>query len=256
MGEPLPEKPLGIGLQVRPVQREVFEPQPGIKIPAFVIRPGPDGALPEAGVLVAVDDRGKEALASDPLVIEAVRRGWMVWAIDPRGIGELDTGKPGWVFAVSLLLGENFVWRQGWDIRRVVELADNMSTHNAALYARGHNAALAATYAVATLSDSVLQWAVLRDGFVSYRQFIDRPASMAASFRLQMSDVREQRTTAFDREIPHAYFPFGVLEVTDLPRLLDEAGVKTVLIDPIDGDWQRLSSGRLTTMDGFLRSDW
>src|SRR5262249_10284179 len=160
----------------------------------------------DKGVLVAVDDRGKEGLASDPLVAEAIRkRGWQLWAIDPRGVGELETPKSGWAFAVSLLLGENFVWRQGWDIRRILELAS--ATHRVALYARGHNAALAATYAIA--QGAAPDWAVLREGFVSFRQFYDRPRSLEASFALQADDIREQRKTAFDREIPHEYFPFG-----------------------------------------------
>ena len=264
MGGDPPEARMGFGLQVRKVQREVFETQPGIEIPAFVLRPGPDGAAPENGILVAVDDRGKETLASDPLVAEAERRGWMVWGIDPRGIGELAIDKPGWAFAVSLLLGESFVWRQGSDIRRIVELASHGPTHRVALYARGHNAALAATYAAASAQGSAPEWAVLREGFLSYRQFIERPQSLAASFRLLPTDVRDQRTTSFDREIPHAYFPFGALEAIDLPSLLTTAKAKTILIDPIHGDWRPARPheipaslrSRLTTIDEFLRSDW
>src|SRR2546428_5989340 len=68
---------------------------------------------------------GKETNATVlTLVAEAVRkRGWQLWAIDPRGIGELETPKSGRAFTVSLLRGENFVWRQGWDIRRILDLA-------------------------------------------------------------------------------------------------------------------------------------
>ena len=42
--------------------------------------------------------------------------------VDPRGIGESATDKAGWVFAVSLLLGENFVGRQAWDVVRVIDV--------------------------------------------------------------------------------------------------------------------------------------
>ena len=139
-----------------------------------------------------------------------------------------------------------------------------MPTHNVALYARGHNAALAAVHALAGVDDSVLQWAVLRNGFVSYRHFVERPQSLAASFRLQATDNREQRTTAFDREIPYSYFPFGVLEVTDLPQLIAASRVKTILMEPIDGDWQPLSvsavpaelRSRVTTVEEYLRAKW
>jgi hypothetical protein len=54
------------------------------------------------GVLVCVDDRGKEALAADPIVWRAFRRGWAVCGIDPRGTGESASSKKGWTFAVSL----------------------------------------------------------------------------------------------------------------------------------------------------------
>ena len=134
---------------------------------------------------MAVDDRGKEPLAADPLVKEALRRNWMVWAADPRGIGELALTKPGWAFAVSLLLGENFVWRQAWDIRRVLTLAaETPRSRPVALYARGHNAALAAGYAATAMGGPVPAWTVLREGFTSFRHFYRRPRSLEASYRL------------------------------------------------------------------------
>ena len=91
------------------LQRLVIPTEPGITVPAFLLRPPGE----PRGVVVAVDDRGKEVLASDPVVLEAFERNWAVCGIDPRGIGELATTKPGWVFAVSLLLGENFVGPPG-----------------------------------------------------------------------------------------------------------------------------------------------
>ena len=101
---------------------------------------------------MAVDDRGKEALASDPVVEKAHDRGWAVCGVDPRGIGESATDKTGWVFAVSLLLGENFVGRQAWDLGRVLEALGRPGAFPGkpiGLYARGPNACLAATYAIA-----------------------------------------------------------------------------------------------------------
>ena len=102
------------------------------------------------------------------------------------------------------------------------------------IYARGHNSALAATYAVAAETD--LNCFILRDGFLSYRQFIERPKSLAASYRLLGED--KDRTTAFDREIPFAYVPFGALRAFDLSELLSRG--YGLIVDPIDGDWDRM----------------
>jgi dienelactone hydrolase len=268
MGEMPRPVPMSFGLRptLKP-QRVIFETEAGIHVPTFVIRPGPQAGSPENGTLVAVDDRGKEALVSDPLILEAMNRHWTIWAIDPRGIGELAIPKSGWAFAVSLLLGENFVWRQGWDIRRIVEfVAQGSITHRVALSARGHNAALAAAYAVGTTQSAAPEWAVLRGGFVSFRQFFERPRSLEASFRLQRDDVREQRKTAFDQEIPHDYFAFGMLQAADLPQLLGGAKARTFIIDPINGDWEAMGLQqartmlpdrvRLTTVEEFVRGDW
>ena len=234
----------------RGVARALFQVQPGITIPAFELR-AEYGQ--RAGILVALDDRGKEALADDPIVAEAYRRGWMVWGIDPRGIGELETPKSGWAFAVSLLLGENFVWRQGWDINRVLEQALLSAPHERALYARGPNATLAATYALATLAEPPA-WTVLREGFSSYRDFIDRPRSLEASYRLVGDDVREQRKTAYDREIPHEFFPFRAFESPDLPQIRAGSGSKIYVIDPINGDWERTAGN--STLDAFVKAKW
>ncbi len=255
---------LTVRLEPRGIQRVVLATEPGIDVPAVVWRPEPPGSAPESGVLVAVDDRGKEALAADPIVDEALRRRWMVWAADPRGIGELALEQPGWAFAVSLLLGENFVWRQGWDIRRVAEAAADSGRRKVGLYARGHNATLAATYAMAAGSGRAPAWALLRGGFVSFRQFFERPGSLAASYRLLPADDRTQRRAAFDEEIPHAYFPFGALEAFDLPQLLTGARTQVSLVEPINGDWQTIGRNdvpaplrdRVTTMERFLGADW
>jgi len=182
------------------------------------------------GVVVAVDDGGKEALASDPVVLSAVRQGWTVWLVDPRGIGETALSKPGWVFAVSLLLGENFVERQGADLAGAIQEA-----RAAGLYARGHNATLAAAYALARRPSS-LRWFILRDGFVSFHQFIDRPDSMRASYVLRDRDPSEPGR--YDREIPYHYFPFAALGAFDIPDLLAAGPAKGLVVNPIDGDWK------------------
>ena len=222
------------------VQRLSIPSEPGLTVPAFLIKPDGD----TRGVLVALDDRGKEAIASDPITRDTLARGWAVCGIDPRGIGESATDKKGWVYAVSLLLGENFVGRQAFDIGRVLEALaapDAFPGKAFALAARGHDSSLAATYAIA--ADSArrrprLHWYLLRDGFLSYRSFIERPRSSRESYRLMPED--RDRTTAFDREIPAAYFVFDALRSFDLPQLLASSRADGLIVNPLDGDWGRL----------------
>ena len=153
-------------------------------------------------------------------------RGWAVCGVDPRGIGESATTKTGWVFAVSLLLGENFVGRQAYDVSRVIQALDTTGAFPGkpiGLYARGQNASLMAIYAIAhdgrgEPGRTRLAWYLLRDGFLSYRAFFERPNALRDSFRLMPADGN--RTTSFDREIPATFFVFDGLRHGDLPQFL------------------------------------
>jgi hypothetical protein len=55
---------------------------------------------------------------------------------------------------------------------------------------------------------------------------------------LQKEDIREQRKTGFDHEIPHEYFMFDGLNRSDLPVLLSKSKAKISIVDPINGDWE------------------
>ncbi|MFI5455699.1 MAG: alpha/beta hydrolase family protein [Isosphaerales bacterium] len=124
------------------LERLLIPSEAGLDVPAFLLRPAGE----VRGLVVALDDRGKEVLASDPVVREAHARGWAVCGVDPRGIGELAVDKPGWVFAVSLLLGENFIGRQAWDVGRVLEALGApgaLPGKPIGLYARGQDACVA-----------------------------------------------------------------------------------------------------------------
>ena len=232
--------PARVAISEARVQRLSIPAEPGLAVPAFLIRP--DGET--RGVLVALDDRGKEAVASDPITRDALARGWAVCGTDPRGIGESATDKKGWVFAVSLLLGENFVGRQAFDIGRVLEALgapEAFPGKPLALAARGHDASLAATYAIAADSASGrprLRLYLLRDGFLTYHSLIERPRSSRESYRL--TTVDRDRTTAFDQEIPAAYFAFDALRSFDLPQLLASSLADGLIVHPLDGDWGRL----------------
>jgi dienelactone hydrolase len=226
------------------LRRMLFPSEPGIMIPAFLLEPGEHSDI--KGVLLALDDRGKEAVAADPVLWQALGRGWCACGVDPRGLGELSVEKRGWVFAVSLLLGENFVGRQACDLRRVAEEIEGfpeLRDKPLAIYARGHGSSLAATYAMvpdgpARAWQSRVRCFVLRGGFLSFHAFFERPRSLAESYRLLPVD--RDRTTAFDREIPAMYFPFGALRFWDLPQLLLATGARGLVVNPISGDWDRL----------------
>lgn len=212
-----------------PVQRLMI-PTDGLDFPAFLLRPSAN----TRGILVAVDDAGKEEIGAHLPLSELLADGWAILGIDPRGIGELKTSQMGWAAAVSLLLNENFAARQGFDITRAIDTARRISGHPVAgLYAHGHNATLAATYALAASSD--LDFYILQDGFLTFRHFYERPQSLSKSFELKKDD--RDRTTSFDREIPFAYVPFGVLRSFDLPDLLAASHARGLVLDPTDGEW-------------------
>ena len=212
------------------VQRVVIPSENGLPLPAFLLRPEGD----VHGLLVAADDRGKEAIASQLPFDDILRSGWAVLAVDPRGIGELATSKMGWVAAVSLLLNENFVGRQAFDMARAVELAhEAFPDKPVGIYTNGSDVSLAGAYVVAHCPE--LRFYVLQNGFASYRQFFDRPRSLATSFELKKDD--RDRTSSFDREIPFAYVPFDALRGLDLPDLLARSRARGLVANPIDGDW-------------------
>ena len=145
----------------------------------------------------------------------------------------------GWLSAVSLLLRENFVWRQGWDLARAVDyLRAAFPRIPLGLYARGDNAALTALYAVAQRPDSGLRWYALRGGFLTYRHFFERPLSLERFFVLHPEPGF--RTATHDREIPFFYFGFDALRTFDLPSLMAASRARGLVIDPIDGDWDLL----------------
>lgn len=220
--------PLAVSAQA--VQRLEIESTRGLKIPGFLARPNAG----VRGLLVVLDDGGKENAVSELPTDEVLRNGWAILGLDPRGIGESRTSKMGWVAAVSLLLGENFVVDQAQDIRNSVACARSaLGGVRVGLYARGADSCLAATYALSAAKD--VSFYVLDGGFTSLAQWYDRPRSMPASFELKKED--RDRTTSFDREIPFAYFPFDGLRLFDLPDLLKAAPGRGLNVNAIDGDW-------------------
>ena len=261
LDEEPPRARWGIGLNPALISRHLLHTQPRILVPWLALRPGPTGASPANGVLVAVDDRGKEELVSDPIVREAVeRRHWQVWAVDPRGIGELQSPKAAWVYRTSLLLGEDYLWRQGFDIRRFLERASGHSSHHiVALYTRGPNASLAGAYALA-MARPQPEIAVFRDGFLSFHEVWQRKRSVESS-----SDGSSSGTNPFlwDDETPGHWFALNALEAGDIPAFFSARKGREFIIDPLNGrtpspnsEGSTPSPFRFSSLDEFLAVDW
>jgi dienelactone hydrolase len=232
------------------LQRLVIPSEPGLQIPAYLLRPT---GTPQ-GVLIAIDDRGKEAALSNAAIRQSLESGWAVLGVDPRAIGESKTSKNTWLFAVSLMQGENLVWRQAWDVLRAVDglrQVPEFRSLSVALAARGQDAALIATYLVAYWAEAgrpKMSWFVIRDGFLTYRDFIDRPKSLLASYELLTEDNYRQKT--LDREIPGNFIPFDALDYFDIPQLLTASSVRGLVVNPINGDWTTKPSNQVRALLG------
>ncbi len=113
-----------------------------------------------------------------------------------------------------------------------------------ACYARGPNAALVLVHALPELNRSertAFQGYVLREGFLNYRQFLERPLALERSYALFAEKGKE--TTA-EKEIPFHFIPHRALARFDLMDMLDAVKASGVVVDPFDGDWQPTTISR------------
>jgi dienelactone hydrolase len=206
-----------------PVQRLLIPSVGNLQIPAFFIRGS------GRGVLLALDDRGKESVLKEGRVVTALKDGWSLCGVDPRGIGEMATTQTGWLSAVSLLLGNSFVEQQALDLLAAASLFGGRPI---ALLARGPNAVLAVARALPHFSR--LESYALYEGFQSYRDFLNRPKSLEISYQLRKDNSDR---FAYDREIPFFYIPWKGLLGPDLPDLLKATKARGTSEGVIDGDW-------------------
>jgi hypothetical protein len=217
------------------VKRVGWRTGDGVALPALLLWPGTS----PRGVLVVVGDAGKESMLGHPAVWKAIDSEWAVVLADLRGMGELSVTKPGWVYAMSLLLGENFVGRQALDLItgvRALRAEPWLRGKPVGVLACGMNASLAGLYAAVLEPD--IAWLAGEQGFHSFRAFVHRPRSSLASFALAESG--RERDVVLDREIPHALIPFGVARGPDIPDLLSSLGKdRAVWAAAIDGDRDR-----------------
>jgi hypothetical protein len=192
LGPALPEGKFGFRLNVGLQQKIWLTTQRGFDLPVIVLRPGPRGDFPEAGTLVAIADDGKESLVNDPVVQEAVKRNWIVWIVDPRGLGELRSDRSELIFAWSLLLAENFVWRQALDIYRIVwEIGQLNSVRRSSLYARGPMASVIATYVAAMIEGDTPAWVAIRDPMKSFSNAADLPSYVIPFDAMNLFDIND-----------------------------------------------------------------
>ena len=240
--------------------RHMYFTQKNIPIPLLSMRPGPIGFSPANGALVAIDDRGKEELVSDPIVREAVeKRGWHVRAVDPRGISEMQSSKAAWAYRTSLLMGEDFLWRQAEDIRHHIECASHFPAHIVGLYARGPNASLAAAYALATARPQP-EFAVFRDGFLSFQEVWQRRRSTESS---PGSTSSEPNSSLWGDETPEHWFALNVFEAGDIPAFFEARRGREFIIDPLNPQPQPPASEdagsspyQFISLEKFLLGDW
>lgn len=228
---------LTIGISVNSLPQAVhrigWRTPDGVAIPGILL---PPLALKSRGLLVVVGDMPKETMLDHPAIRPARESGWWIALTDLRGVGELQLTKPGWVYAMSLLLGENFVGRQALDLIagiRALRAEPAFRDLPVGVLAQGPFVSLAALYA-AVLEPGAF-WLAGEGGFASFRAFVERPASRHLSFML--AEPGKERDVKLDREIPHALIPFGVCRGPDIPELLSSLGPnRAVWASTIDGD--------------------
>jgi dienelactone hydrolase len=222
------------------LERLAWRSADGLEIPALLLAPAGDWR----GALIAAADGGKESLIDQAAVRAALEAGLAAALVDPRGLGELAVSKPGWVFAVSLLLGESFPGRQALDLidaSRSLAALPEARGKPIGLLGSGPFAAMAALYAA--VLEPRIDWLVAERGFASYLSFAERERSRAASFKLAAPG--KERRIELDREIPPALVPFDVFggpEGFDIADLLAALEARPALLAaPIDGDGEELA---------------
>jgi cephalosporin-C deacetylase-like acetyl esterase len=234
------------------VERFEWEAPDGVRIPALLVAPPGQWR----GAVLASADGGKTALLNHSSIRAAVESGLAVVLVDVRGTGELAMSKPGWIFATSLLAGENFAGRQALDLlagRRALAALPEFRGKPIGLFGSGGFASLAALYAAVLDPDAA--WLATEGGFLSYRSFIERPKSLRSSYTL--SATTDAAWDNIDAEVPAGLFVFDVLRRFDLPDLYASLSPHPVLVaGAIDGDWQALEQTLASKLLAGARFRW
>ena len=170
-GISLPTTRMTMALKIALSQEITFQTQPGIQIPATAFRAGPDGGNQANGTLIAFSDQGRAGLSEDEIVKEAHRKNWDVFAVDPRGLGDMKLADQAAIHIASFQLGEYFPSRQATDVARLIDLvARPTASKRSAVYARGPKSTLISALIAPTTE---AEWILLRDPATSFE--IDPP---------------------------------------------------------------------------------
>ena len=168
LGAPLLEKWSGYLLPALPKSRVVVTVEP-FTLPCIVLRPGFEGQDVGNGMLLAVADEGKDFLLNDHVINSALRQGRQIWMVDVRGLGEMKTNNDAAVLFWSAALAENFVWRQAFDLRIIMEHIQQMNySKRMSLYGKGPIATLIALYVAAAASGTIPEWIAVDSGLTSF----------------------------------------------------------------------------------------
>jgi dienelactone hydrolase len=222
---------LALNDSVRAPQAEVETSRlaSGMKLTPVTIRPGNGIVLPavwiespkrHAGgpVIIYLNDKGKNALVAEKIVVQALlERGFRIFAVDLRGIGETSPGMEGkfWGF----LAGRPVFGQRVGDIRTVVEFLSSSGNGSQGIYVWAKGITAIYSSLAATLTDDITAL-VLEEPLFTFEQIVTT------------------KVPAYRHEI---ILP-GVLEQFDLPQIYRAlCPMKVTLINPLAGDKSRVS---------------
>jgi hypothetical protein len=172
------------------VERLTIDTEENLEVPALLIRPaGAEGPLP---AVIAVDDRGKQAVRNWEVVPLLLERNVAVLALDVRGTGEVQVPE-NHCASDAIVLGRPLLAQQAWDIGctvRCLAQRDDVDARRIALYGRG-SAGTVATLAGALFDDVATVTA--QESIASFRDAIadplPQPLSIYAPRILEVADV-------------------------------------------------------------------
>lgn len=194
-----------------------YESEPGIRIPGVLLTPDGAGRRPAA---LVVDPRPKEMLAQSGGDLEdLVHAGYLVLAIQPRGIPETAASRRAGILgdyrdaARAYVVGKTLVGMRAEDVIRAVDYLDSRpDVDHAAITAIGQGT-LGVPLLHAAVLDTRITRLVLQQTLQSYRLAIDHP---------------------IDRDLYDVLIP-GVLKKYDLPDLIAAMRPRpVVLLNPVD----------------------
>ena len=165
------------------IEKFVYESEPGIIVPSLLFVPEGSGRKP---AIIYVHGAGKSTDADEGGEIEAfARAGYVVLAIDPRGVGETNTIErrpPGWSSyfgqwdstMTGLLMGKSLVGMRVLDIEQGVNLLANRAEVDAARISAIGKGTAGVPLLYAAVLDNRIGRLVLEDSLVSYSAVVNQ----------------------------------------------------------------------------------